>query len=159
MNIALHHFLDPTNPIFPLLLAVFIGGVVGWNRQSLGKPAGLRTHMLVCLGAALMTMIPMRLSSSPSPEAVSRVIQGVATGIGFLGAGEILQRSFQGTAQPQIQGLTSAAAIWTTAALGLVTGCGLWITSLIGLLIVWLILSLAARVERIASHHQRRKDD
>ncbi len=106
-----------------------------------------------------MTMIPMRLSSSPSPEAVSRVIQGVATGIGFLGAGEILQRSFQGTAQPQIQGLTSAAAIWTTAALGLVTGCGLWITSLIGLLIVWLILSLAARVERIASHHQRRKDD
>lgn len=159
MNSAVYRLIDPASPTFRLVLAVFVGGVIGWNRQSLGKPAGLRTHMLVCLGAALMALIPIQLSSSPSPDAVSRVIQGVATGIGFLGAGEILHQPIQGTAQPKVQGLTSAAAIWTTAALGLVTGCGLWMTSLIGLLLVWLILSLAPRLERIALRHKHREDE
>lgn len=158
MNIALYPLLDPTQPIAKLILAVCIGGVIGWNRQSLGKPAGLRTHMLVCLGAALMVSIPLQLSASPSPDAISRVVQGVATGIGFIGAGEILQRSVQGTARPKIQGLTSAAAIWTTAALGLATGCGLWVTSLVGLLLVWLILVVVTRLERLASHHPHREE-
>lgn len=106
-----------------------------------------------------MALIPMQISPSPSPDAISRVVQGVATGIGFLGAGEIFHQSVQGTAQPKIQGLTSAAAIWTTAALGLVTGCGLWVTSLIGLLLVWLILSLAPRLEQTASRHKHREDE
>lgn len=145
-----------------LVAAVLIGGIIGWNRQRLGKPAGLRTHMLVGLGAALIVMIPFQLSNPPSADAVSRTIQGAVTGIGFLGAGEILQRSLPSqtrsrqlaqsrslrkASQPQIQGLTSAASIWTTAALGLVTGCGLWKTSLIGTIMVWLTLTLARYVE------------
>ena len=159
MSSVVYRLIDPDNPIFRLVLAVFIGGVIGWDRQWRGKPAGLRTHMLVGLGAALMALIPMQISPSPSPDAISRVVQGVATGIGFLGAGEIFHQSVQGTAQPKIQGLTSSAAIWTTAALGLVTGCGLWVTSLIGLLLVWLILSLAPRLEQTASRHKHREDE
>ena len=102
MNSVVYRLIDPDSPIFRLVLAVFIGGVIGWDRQSRGKPAGLRTHMLVALGAALMVLIPMQISPSPSPDAISRVVQGVATGIGFLGAGEIFHQSVQGTAQPKI---------------------------------------------------------
>ncbi|MBW4577363.1 MAG: MgtC/SapB family protein [Aphanothece sp. CMT-3BRIN-NPC111] len=123
--------------------------MIGWNRQLSGKPAGLRTHMLVSLGAALIVLIPLQTSGSHSPDAVSRAIQGVATGVGFLGAGEILHESVQGTNKPQIKGLTSAAALWTTAALGMVTGCGLWLTSLTGTLLVLLILTVVKRLERL----------
>lgn len=105
-----------------------------------------------------MASIPMQLSASPSPDAISRVVQGVATGIGFVGAGEILQRSVRGTTRPKVQGLTSAAAIWTTAALGLATGCGLWVTSLAGLLLVCLVLVFAKRLEQLASHHPHREE-
>jgi putative Mg2+ transporter-C (MgtC) family protein len=141
----------PTNGgelIGRLLVAIAIGGLIGWNRQITGKPAGLRTHMLVCLGAAVMVLIPLQISDPVSPDAVSRVIQGVATGIGFLGAGEILQRSRQGSDRPKIKGLTSAAAIWITAALGIATGCGFWVTSLVGTGFAWLILVLALKVEK-----------
>jgi putative Mg2+ transporter-C (MgtC) family protein len=157
---------NSTDLVLRLLIAVLIGGLIGWNRQRLGKPAGLRTHMLVSLGAALMVMIPLQLSHPPSPDAISRTIQGVATGIGFLGAGEILQRSTLSLrrsrqssqlesanefVEPKIKGLTSAASIWTTAALGLVTGCGLWLTSLIGAILVWFTLTLAWYLESFAS--------
>ena len=105
--------------------------------------------MLVSLGAALIVLIPLQTSGSHSPDAVSRAIQGVATGVGFLGAGEILHESVQGTNKPQIKGLTSAAALWTTAALGMVTGCGLWLTSLTGTVLVLLILTVVKRLERL----------
>ncbi|NET36769.1 MAG: MgtC/SapB family protein [Cyanothece sp. SIO1E1] len=96
---------------FRLTLALLVGGVIGWNRQVHGKAAGLRTHMLVSLGAALFVLIPLQIGISQPADALSRVIQGVATGIGFLGAGEILERSRQGSSKPTIKGLTSAAAI------------------------------------------------
>lgn len=135
--------------IFRLVLAVLVGGVVGWNRQLNGKPAGLRTHMLVSLGAALIVLISWH-SSSDSPEALSRAIQGVTTGVGFLGAGEIITQTQQESAKAQVRGLTSAAAIWTTAALGMAAGCGLWQISLTGTLLVLLILTVAKRLERLA---------
>ncbi len=135
--------------IFTLILAVLVGGVVGWNRQLNGKAAGLRTHMLVSLGAAMIVLIPLQTSSSHSADALSRAIQGVATGVGFLGAGEIIHSSQQEAAKTQVQGLTSAAAIWTTAALGMVTGCGLWQISLTGTMLVLLILTVAKRLERL----------
>lgn len=149
---------EPLNLFLRLISAVAIGGVIGWNRQIAGKPAGLRTHMLVCLGAALMVLIPLQISASPAPEAVSRVIQGVATGFGFVGAGEIVQQSLHTVGQPKIQGLTSAAAIWITAALGIATGCGFWVTSLVGTLLVWLILVLALRLERTIPGRSRDED-
>lgn len=141
--------------IFTLVLAVLVGGVVGWNRQLNGKAAGLRTHMLVSLGAAMIVLIPLQTSSSHSADALSRAIQGVATGVGFLGAGEIIHSSQQEAAKTQVQGLTSAAAIWTTAALGMVTGCGLWQISLTGTLLVLLILTVAKRLERLIPNRHK----
>ena len=94
--------------------AVLVGGLIGWNRQISGKPAGLRTHMLVSLGAALIVLIPVQSNPTHSADGLSRAIQGVATGIGFLGAGEILHRpSAKGNGE-SVKGLTSAAALWTT---------------------------------------------
>lgn len=139
---------------FRLTLALLIGGVIGWNRQAAGKPAGLRTHMLVSLGAATFVLIPLLASTSESVDTVSRAIQGVATGVGFLGAGEILHYSVQESGRASIKGLTSAATIWLTAALGMVAGCGFWQLSLLSTLMTLLILSVAKKLERIVFHRQ-----
>ncbi len=139
---------------FRLTLALLIGGVIGWNRQAAGKPAGLRTHMLVSLGAAIFVLIPLLASTSESVDTVSRAIQGVATGVGFLGAGEILHYSVQESGRASIKGLTSAATIWLTAALGMVAGCGFWQLSLLSTLMTLLILSVAKKLERIVFHRQ-----
>lgn len=132
-----------------LALALAIGGVIGWEREITGKAAGLRTHMLVSLGAALFVLLPLQLSESESLDAnaLSRVVQGIATGVGFLGAGEILHRSSQ-EGKPVVRGLTSAAAIWTTAALGITAGCGLWQVTLLGGLSGLFVLRVAKYFER-----------
>ncbi|WP_448562390.1 MgtC/SapB family protein [Trichothermofontia sp.] len=130
-----------------LALALLSGGVIGWEREVTGKAAGLRTHMLVSLGAALFVLIPLQFSESLEANALSRVIQGVATGVGFLGAGEILHRSSQ-EGKRVVRGLTSAAAIWTTAALGIMAGCGLWQVTLLGGLCGLFVLRVAKYLER-----------
>jgi putative Mg2+ transporter-C (MgtC) family protein len=135
---------------FRLTLALFVGGIIGWNRQAAGKPAGLRTHMLVSLGAALFVLIP--LMASTSTDTISRAIQGVATGVGFLGAGEILHQSNDKFGKSNIKGLTSAATIWLTAALGMIAGCGFWQLSLLSTLMTLFILSFAKKIERIVFH-------
>lgn len=137
-----------------LMLACLVGGAIGWNRQAAGKPAGLRTHMLVSLGAALFVLIPLIASSSHSGDALSRTIQGVATGVGFLGGGEILHQSVRDSGKPSIKGLTSAATIWLTAALGMVAGCGFWQLSLLATLMALLILSLVKELERRVFHRE-----
>lgn len=133
-----------------LTLALLVGGVIGWNRQAAGKPAGLRTHMLVSLGSALFVLIP--LIASTSTDTISRAIQGVATGVGFLGAGEILHQSSDKSGKSHVKGLTSAATIWLTAALGIVAGCGFWQLSLLSTLMTLFILSGAKKIERIVFH-------
>jgi putative Mg2+ transporter-C (MgtC) family protein len=130
-----------------LSLALLAGGVIGWNRQSEGKSAGLRTHALVALGAAFFGLIPMSLGATPDVNALSRVIQGVATGIGFLGAGEIIYREAPTSERKAIKGLTSAAAIWACAALGMAAGCGLWQLCLLGTILSWLVLFVGKRLE------------
>lgn len=130
---------------FRLFMALLLGGIVGLNRELSGKSAGLRTHMLVSLGAALFVMVP--LAGDASREAISRAVQGVATGIGFLGAGEIVHQSRQ-NGKTVTKGLTSAAAIWVTAALGMISACGLWLVGLIGLLLTIFILEGARYLER-----------
>jgi len=129
-----------------LLLATLVGCMIGWNRQTRGKAAGLRTHMLVGLGAALFVLVPV-LAGAASPDAVSRSIQGVATGVGFLGAGEILQQSRTGEGKAKVKGLTSAAAIWVTAALGILAAVGFWEAALVGTVLTLLILNVEA-IER-----------
>ncbi len=131
-----------------LLLASLIGGAIGVNRQMAGKAGGLRTHMLVSLGAALFVVIPAAIETTAHPDAVSRAIQGVATGVGFLGAGEIVHQSRVKPGKPGVKGLTSAAAIWVTAALGMIASAGLWQASVIGTLFALFILSGAKWVEK-----------
>lgn len=124
-----------------LLAAALLGGIVGFERQLEGKSAGVRTHMLVALGAAAFTLIP--LVAGADDQGVSRVIQGVATGVGFLGAGIILPLR----EELKVKGLTTAANIWVTAAAGVAAGAGfLWVAALtVGL--AWIILDVVHRLE------------
>ena len=140
-----------------LLLASLIGGAIGLNRQMAGKAGGLRTHMLVSLGAALFVLITT-VGATAHPDAVSRAIQGVATGVGFLGAGEIVRQARATSGQPEVKGLTSAAAIWVTASLGMTASIGLWQLSLIGTLLTLLILSGAKWLEKFVpiNHNEER---
>ncbi|MDX2228641.1 MAG: MgtC/SapB family protein [Leptolyngbyaceae cyanobacterium bins.349] len=127
-------------------LAMFLGGAIGWERQASGKAGGLRTHMLVSLGAALFILVP--LQTGASEDSVSRGVQGIATGVGFLGAGEIVHRSLA-SGKPQVKGLTSAASIWVTAAVGVLAGLGLWQTCVIATLLTLLVLIVVRWLERI----------
>ncbi len=98
--------------------ALLLGAAIGWDRERRDAEAGLRTHMLVALGAALFVMIP--LAFGMNDEQASRVIQGLIAGIGFLGAGAVLKDQDEG----RIHGLTTAASIWATAAVGMAAGLG-----------------------------------
>ncbi|QLE42479.1 MgtC/SapB family protein [Nostoc sp. C052] len=140
---------DWLNISFRLCVALLIGGIIGLERQIRRKPAGLRTHILVSLGSAMFTLTIMQTGGlQGSPDALSRVIQGIATGVGFLGAGEIVRQSSQESQQLEIHGLTSAAAIWVSAALGIVAGCGLWQLGLIGAVLTFLVLNVFKRLEK-----------
>ncbi|BAY33878.1 MgtC/SapB transporter [Nostoc carneum NIES-2107] len=140
---------DWLNIIFRLCIALLSGAIIGWERQLRHKPAGLRTHMLVSLGSALFTLIPLHtVGLQANADALSRVIQGIAAGIGFLGAGEILHESSNDSQRPEIHGLTSAAAVWVSAALGIAAGCNLWQLSLIGAFLTFLVLNLFKKLER-----------
>src|SRR5215213_2601522 len=119
-----------------LFAAVLLGAVVGIEREKAGKPAGLRTHMLVSLGTAVVIMACS--GAGMNPDGLSRVIQGIVTGIGFIGAGTILKLN----EQREIQGLTTAAGLWMTAAIGVAVGLGVLGVALIGTLVTVLILVL-----------------
>ncbi|MEH2108054.1 MgtC/SapB family protein [Nostoc sp.] len=140
---------DWLNISFRLCIALLMGATIGLERQIRRKPAGLRTHMLVSLGSALFTLIIMQTGGlQASPDALSRVIQGIAAGVGFLGAGEIVRQSSQESQKLEIHGLTSAAAIWISAALGIAAGCGLWQLGLIGAMLSFLVLNVFKRLEK-----------
>jgi putative Mg2+ transporter-C (MgtC) family protein len=125
-----------------LLIAALFGGIIGYERERIGKAAGLRTHMLVCVGTTIILMTA-RLDGIPLGE-MSKVIEGVVAGIGFLGGGVILKL----TSEREIRGITTAASIWTTAAIGIAVGLGqVWI-AFVSLLIVWLILFVIGYVEK-----------
>ncbi|MEH2425380.1 MAG: MgtC/SapB family protein [Nostoc sp.] len=140
---------DWLNISFRLCFALVIGAIIGLERQTRHKPAGLRTHMLVSFSSAVFTLIIMQTGGlQTSPDAISRVIQGIAAGVGFLGAGEIVRQSTQESQKLKVHGLTSAAAIWVSAALGIAAGCGLWQLGLIGVLLTFLILNVFKRLEK-----------
>ncbi|MBO3769284.1 MAG: MgtC/SapB family protein, partial [Candidatus Brockarchaeota archaeon] len=105
--------LEVAKPIFSLVLAIVFGAIVGLEREKAHKPAGLRTHMLVCLGSCLFTIISEKFSVDPA-----RIAAGIVTGIGFIGAGAIIAE------QDKIVGITTAASLWATAAIGLTIGVG-----------------------------------
>ncbi len=129
-------------------LSMLVGGLIGLERELDRKPAGLRTHMLVSLGAALFILVGIQTGMvQADPSVGGRIIQGLVAGIGFLGAGEIfLASTREEQTDLRVKGLTSAAAVWVAAALGAAAGCGLWLLSLTGagltLLVLWIIKKL-----------------
>ncbi len=127
--------------IIRLAVAMLAGAVVGVQRERTGKPAGLRTHMLVTLGAALFVLVPAE--TGMGLDGLSRVIQGVATGIGFIGGGAILKLS----KERDIQGLTTASGIWMAAAIGVAAGLGRLGVALLSAVLTWIILALIGGVE------------
>jgi putative Mg2+ transporter-C (MgtC) family protein len=140
--------------LIPLVMrlggAAILGGLIGLERELAGKPAGIRTHMMVALGAALFVVAPAATGSEAGE--VSRVIQGIAAGMGFLGGGTIVK----GGSESHIEGLTSAATIWFTAAIGIAVGVGqLWL-AIGGVVCAWLVLSVAQLLERWADQRRSR---
>jgi putative Mg2+ transporter-C (MgtC) family protein len=124
-----------------LLIAALFGSILGLERLRQRKQAGMRTHMLVALGSALLIVVPAELSLTPAD--LSRVIQGIVTGIGFLGGGTILKLS----QEHEIRGLTTAAGIWLTAGIGVTVGLGAIWPALIGTLFGWVILGWMGYLE------------
>lgn len=133
--------------IFRLLSAMLIGGTIGLDRNLHGKPTGLKTLGLVALGAALATLASMEFATGGPHDsaAVSRTIQGVITGIGFLGAGVIIHDR----TNEKVHGLTTAASIWVTAAIGIVCGLGAWRIAGIAMLMVLLLFLAGRPLERM----------
>ncbi|MBS7604770.1 MAG: MgtC/SapB family protein [Candidatus Bathyarchaeia archaeon] len=115
--------------IIRLILAVILGLAIGFERERAHKPAGLRTHMLVCLGSCLFTIVSLRFSLDPA-----RIAAGIVAGIGFIGAGAIIAE------REKIVGITTAASLWVTSAIGLALGIGDYILAVIAAALTVLIL-------------------
>ena len=126
-----------------LLLATLFGALIGLNREREGKPAGLRTHALVALGAAMLTIVGLLLQGS-DVSAPGRVLQGIVAGVGFIGAGVILHRQDA----RGVHGLTTAAAIWIVSAIGVATGAGLWRTAASAVGLAFVLLVVGERIDR-----------
>ena len=121
-------------------VAAVIGAAIGLDRELRHKSAGFRTIAIVCVGVALATLA----TNDTDPAAASRVVQGALAGIGFLGAGVIMHHAEGGG----VEGLTTAAAIWTSAAIGAACGLGYWAAALIAATIVILLLAVGGAIER-----------
>lgn len=142
-----HEFSDipdvaqATRIVLRLSMAIILGAAIGYERELRGKPAGLRTHMLVSLGAAIFILVPLQ-SNMPLADA-SRVLQGIIAGIGFLGAGAIIKLSDH----REIKGLTTAASIWVAAAIGIAAGMGMEATAVVSTVAALFILVVVGRLE------------
>ena len=136
-----------------LIVAMIFGAVIGIQRERAGKPAGLRTHMLVASGAAVFIIASGEFGMNA--DSISRVIQGLVTGIGFLGAGAIL-KLYEKRA---VEGLTTAAGIWMTAALGVAVGLGRFGLALVATLLAWMTLSVVRQMEHILNRGARKSEE
>ena len=121
--------------VLRLLLATALGAIIGYQRERAGKPAGLRTHILICAGAALFTVASLYGFGAAADPA--RVAAGIVAGIGFLGAGAIIRRG-----EGIVAGLTTAATIWAVAAIGLAAGAGLYLVSAVTTAVILIVLYL-----------------
>jgi putative Mg2+ transporter-C (MgtC) family protein len=137
-----------------LASAVLAGGILGINRDLHHKPAGLRTHALVSLGSA-MVVVAVTSVAGAGADAVSRVIQGLVTGVGFIGAGVILHHD----AERRVVGLTTAASIWVAAALGTACGTGAWAIVVLGLALTLAVLVLGGPIEHAWEQLRQDKGD
>lgn len=139
-----------TRVVLRLLLAALLGGLIGLERELAAKAAGLRTHMLVALGSALFVLIPLQAGIEIGD--LSRVIQGLLAGVGFLCAGAVLKSD----REEGVHGLTTAASLWMTASIGLGAGMGREALALLGTLLALGILALEGPIRRLKGRWQRR---
>ena len=146
-----------TETSFRLLLAALIGALIGLNRDRRHKDAGLRTHALVALGAALIVVASAGVAGTPEQrgDVISRAIQGVLTGIGFLGAGVILHDRDE----RRVRGLTTAATVWLTALFGVACGVGAYAEVAAGIVIAFVILMFGGPIERMLDRRSRSRAD
>ncbi len=133
---------DWATPAARLAAALLAGAILGLNRDLHRKPAGIRTHALVSIRSA--TIVLVTLAMTHGGDSTSRVIQGIVTGIGFIGAGVIIHRG----AEQRVEGLTTAASIWVAAALGAACGAGLGTITLLALTATLLVLLFGGQIER-----------
>jgi putative Mg2+ transporter-C (MgtC) family protein len=126
-----------------MILAVLLGGIIGLERSSAQKPAGLRTNILVCMGTTMFILIALKaFEQYPHPAVdITRMAAGIITGIGFLGAGTILRTN------TDIQGLTSAASIWLVCGIGMAVGLGYYFLAVLGALLGFAVLRLLPFLE------------
>lgn len=124
--------MEYTEIFLRLVFAVMAGGLIGLEREVVHKPAGVRTHMLVCLGSALFVLVTIETL----PNEAARIIAGIATGIGFLGAGTIFR------SKSEVHGLTTAASIWAVAGVGIAIGLGYYLMTIIAVVLILIILQL-----------------
>jgi putative Mg2+ transporter-C (MgtC) family protein len=135
-------------------LATLAGSAVGLNRKLHGKPVGIRTHSLVALGSATLVYVSYGGADKVFGAPVPQTVQGIVTGIGFVGAGVILHRSGR---KDRITGLTTASALWFTAALGVACGAGLFVPALVATVIALIVLIIGGPIEGyVEKHFQRR---
>jgi putative Mg2+ transporter-C (MgtC) family protein len=128
-----------------LTLATLLGGLIGWERESHGKPAGLRTNILICVGAALLSDLSVRFGGLSDSDLIrpdpARLAAQIVSGIGFLGAGTIIQ------ARGSVSGLTTAATLWVVAAIGIAVGAGFYVEATGSAILVFLVLLPLGRIE------------
>lgn len=129
-----------TRVMVRLLLAALLGGLLGIERESHGKAAGVRTHMLVAMGSALFVLVSQQAGMLEAD--LSRVVQGVVAGVGFLGAGAILKLD----GEEKVKGLTTAAGIWLTAAIGVAAGMGREATAVLSTLLALAVFALVPKI-------------
>lgn len=135
-----------------MVAAILLGFLVGIQREKVGKPAGARTHMLVCLGTAVVVLASAGMGMQY--DAQSRVIQGIVTGIGFIGAGSILKLD----KERDIQGLTTAAGLWMTAAIGIACGAGTLGIAIIASVLTVILLALAGVIEATVEKNNKARE-
>ncbi len=139
------------NEILGLLFAVILGGAIGLEREINDKPAGLRTNIIICLGATAFTLVARRLGVD-APDAPGRVAAGIITGVGFLGAGALIQEG------SGIHGLTTAAGIWLVASIGVACGMGYYLmaalTTFLALVALFGLMPITKKIRRRRQHKQ-----
>src|SRR5437762_11118929 len=135
--------------VFRIAVALLVGGLIGLERSFHGRPAGFRTHSLVCIASALLILVTVYQNEWMTQVALdairtdpTRMAQGIMTGIGFLGAGVIFKEGLT------VRGLTTAASIWVTAAIGILVGIGFWFAAIVGAVAVLVVLALFRFIER-----------
>jgi putative Mg2+ transporter-C (MgtC) family protein len=135
--------------IIDVLLATVFGGIIGLERQLSGKAAGLRTNVLICLGAAVFTIISKQMAAETG-DSITRIAAQIVTGVGFIGAGAIIQD------RGGVHGLTTAATIWLVSSIGTACGAGLYVLALVTTLIAVVVLRAFIKVDKSLDHFTKK---